>query len=682
MIRNILLAASIFASAQLPSYAQSNLRKEDLCPDYSEIDPLLECTSVDSYAGLAEVIENAPSGSEITLCPFFLRKVTSVEPITVKTGVRVKCARTAPDQFCTVIGLGNHLIIDTAEDTMFQGFSFRGSNDHAVLVSGEVENAELATHTFCQLSFLENTRTEDTRGGALMLEKSAGTVNVVECFFQENFSKTFGAAIYSRAGQLNILYSMFVKNKANGYGGALYTASGGGLMIQSTTFLGNRGRDDHDVVFNPGTNGASIYEDGFENSVNDGDCRGVFNLVTESCIVFEKLPPTLFPTQVPTSRPTEVPTSRPTVVVTKSPTAKPSQRPTIKKITVPTSEPSLRPTIKTTSSPTVRPTESPTARPTIAPTQVATTTPTMVPTRVATAEPSQKPIVTTVKPTGPPTTTDGIFGTIVSNKCSFRAFPEGSECLDVQSFEDFKAAIESASNDVTFCGGFKFRKTEVEPVHISSDIDIRCQGQCSFHGVGPFLNIGGVSKIRLQNLKFANSRESSAVIVSTVTAAAQTTFCDTEFARNQVSVGNTDLGGAITIQKQSGVVNLVNNTFTGNIAQNGGAIQSNGFKLNIVGSRFVANNAFKSGNAIFVSDGHHLSVQSSTFILNTEKFTRSSGRGESSSKSAAIVVQPNKSIRSSSHTGSFVDGGSNKMILSGDCNGFYVRSRDTCDAFE
>jgi hypothetical protein len=288
----------------------------------------------------------------------------------------------------------------------------------------------------------------------------------------------------------------------------------------------------------------------------------------------------------------------------------------------------------------------------------------------------------TVKPTGPPTTTDGIFGTIVSNKCLFRAFPEGGDCLDAQSFEDFKIAIESASNDVTFCGGFKFRKTEVEPINISRDIDIRCQGQCSFYGVGPFLNIGGVSKIRLQNLKFENSRESSAVIVSTVTAAAQTTFCDTEFARNQVSVGNTGLGGAITILKQSGVVNLVNNTFTGNIAQNGGAIQSNGFKLNIVGSRFVANNAFKAGNAIFVGNGHHLSLQSSTFILNTEKFSRSSGRGESNGKSAAIVVQPNTSIRSSSHPGTVVDGGSNKMVLSGDCNGFYVGSKDTCDDFE
>jgi hypothetical protein len=321
------------------------------------------------------------------------------------------------------------------------------------------------------------------------------------------------------------------------------------------------------------------------------------------------------------------------------------------------------------------------------PIQVPTTEPSQKPTtgpiQVPTTEPSQKPIIATVKPTEPPTTTDGIFGTIVSNKCLFRALPEGSQCLDVQSFEDFKVAIESGSNDVTFCGGFKFRKTELEAVHISSDIDIRCLDQCSFYGVGPFLNIGGVSKIRLQNMKFDNSRDSSAVIVSTVTAAAQTTFCDTEFARNQISIGNADLGGAITIEKRSGVVNIVNNTFTGNIAQNGGAIHSNGFKLNIVGSRFVANNAFKSGNAIFVGDGNHLSVQSSTFILNTEKFTRSSGHGGTgSNKSAAIVVQPNTSIRSGAHTGTLIDGGSNKMILSGKCNGFYLWSKDLCDDFE
>ena len=211
MARRLLLTLCVLISAQLPSNAQPNLQKEDLCPNYKEIDPLLECLTVESYAGLAEVIENAPSGSEINLCPFFIRKVTSVKPITVNTGVRVHCARTTADQFCTIIGFGNHLVIDTSEDTLWQGFSFRGSNDHAVYITGEVENAELATHNFCQTSFMGNVRTKDTRGGALMLERSAGTVNVVECFFQENFSKNFGAAIYSRAKQLNIIFSLFIK---------------------------------------------------------------------------------------------------------------------------------------------------------------------------------------------------------------------------------------------------------------------------------------------------------------------------------------------------------------------------------------------------------------------------------------------------------------------------------------
>ena len=252
MIRKILLAATIFAAALSPSYAQADLRKEDLCPDWEEIDPLIQCLTVDSYAELGEIIQNAPSGAELVICPFFLRKVTSVTPITVNKGVRVICARTAPDQFCTIIGLGNHLVIDSAEDTLFQGFSFRASNDHAVNVLGDAVNSELATHTFCQASFLENSRSKDTRGGALMLEKSSGTINVVECLFQENFSTTFGAGIYSRAGQLNIIQSFFVKNKSNGYGPALFVSAGSGLMIKTSRFLSNNGRQDHDIVINSG----------------------------------------------------------------------------------------------------------------------------------------------------------------------------------------------------------------------------------------------------------------------------------------------------------------------------------------------------------------------------------------------------------------------------------------------
>ena len=247
MIRKILLTLLVSASALLSVYAQ-----QDLCPPYDEIDPLIDCLAVGSYGELSEIIQNAVSGDEIVLCPFFLRKVSSIPPIRVKTGVRILCARTSSDEFCTITGFGTHLIIDTAEDTLLQGFSFRESNDHAVLVAGEEKNSELATHTFCQLSFLENVRTKNTRGGAMMLEKSAGIINIFECFFQENFSSTYGAAIYSRADQLNVMFSMFVKNRSTGYGPALYTAAGGNLMIKSTSFLGNKGREGHDIVFNPG----------------------------------------------------------------------------------------------------------------------------------------------------------------------------------------------------------------------------------------------------------------------------------------------------------------------------------------------------------------------------------------------------------------------------------------------
>ena len=260
MIRNILLAGSILASTLSASYAQTELNKLDICPDWDEIDPLIPCQTVDSYGDLGVLIENAPPGAELTICPFFLRKVTSVAPITIRNGIKITCARLDPSSFCTIVGTGHHIVIDTAEDTLIQGFSFRQSNDHAINVLGDQENSESATHSFCQTSFFENVRSEESRGGALMLQKSSGTVNVVESFFQDNFSNTFGAAIYSRANQLNIILSFFIANRSNGYGPALYAAVDGNVMIKTSTFINNRGRGDLDVVFNPGTLRSGKYD--------------------------------------------------------------------------------------------------------------------------------------------------------------------------------------------------------------------------------------------------------------------------------------------------------------------------------------------------------------------------------------------------------------------------------------
>jgi hypothetical protein len=266
--------------------------------------------------------------------------------------------------------------------------------------------------------------------------------------------------------------------------------------------------------------------------------------------------------------------------------------------------------------------------------------------------------------------------------CVFRTIPNKKECVEVESFDGFKTAVESGRSDITFCGGFDIRKNESEPVKVATSTDIRCINECSFFGIGPFLEVGGaMTNIRFKNMKFVDSQDSSAIIVSTFSSVTQTTFCDMEFSRNQVSSGNSYLGGAITIDSRSGVVNVVNSTFTGNIASRGGAIHSNGFKLNVIDSKFVANNAFHSGNAVYVGQGS-LSVQSSTFILNTNVPSRTDTRqGRTSEQSFVIAVQPDKSIRGSARALPPNDGGSNKVVLSGECIGIYEVWNRKCIEF-
>jgi predicted outer membrane repeat protein len=245
------MALVLFSTPAAKAQQEPLLTQEDLCPDYREVDPLKPCESVRSYAGLKLLIEQAEPGASVDLCPFFVQKVSSMDPIFVRKGIQVTCVKKTPDDICAINGMGHHVWIDTAADTLWQGMSFRGSDDHAVYVAGDVDNAAVASHTFCQTSFIKNVRTKDTRGGAFMAESSSGTINIVQCLFSENFSMTYGAAVYSRTDQLNIINSIFVKNKASGYGGAIFTASGASLMIRDTVFFSNNGREDHDIVYNP-----------------------------------------------------------------------------------------------------------------------------------------------------------------------------------------------------------------------------------------------------------------------------------------------------------------------------------------------------------------------------------------------------------------------------------------------
>lgn len=234
------------------SLLSTTAQEEELCPDFTEIDPLKECQTVVDYEALRTLVEASPTGTQLNLCPFFLSKVETVAPALVRSGIQVRCIRKTVNDFCIVAGQGLLLWIDTIEPTLWQGLSFRNSNDHAVFISGETENSELADHTFCHSSFLENIRFKETRGGALMIESNVGTVNVVESLFSENFSQTYGAAIYARGKQLNVIKSVFVRNESTGYGPAIFTASGTSLLIQDSTFLSNSGRDRLDIVFNGG----------------------------------------------------------------------------------------------------------------------------------------------------------------------------------------------------------------------------------------------------------------------------------------------------------------------------------------------------------------------------------------------------------------------------------------------
>lgn len=774
------------AAAAAKSQAQQRL-----CPDFGP-DPLVECRTPTTYDELRDTIEEAESGDVLELCPFFISKISTAPPITVRSGVTVKCMQRRPDEWCIIQGGGKHLVIATSEDTVFQGFSFRKSDDHAVhVISDGVTNSNQATHTFCQSSWMETLRNEDTRGGALMLDRNAGTVNLVQSLFSENYSKTFGAGVYTRTNQLNIIESIFVRNTAPGFGGAIFAASGANLMMEGTSFISNRGRNGHDVVMNP-SEGTETFVDGFDNTIRRGFgngivCQGVFDMATDDCTPFGEATdrPTQYPsdspsaveveeaeTEVPTISPTTSPTARPSeAVATASPvsspaptvaeTAPPTQSPSTTSSDAPTEAPTSMATTKATTPSiqcgcdtctdeiwdtmagnytcgeritwlkTATPAElqtagirigffsharacqyvgeefpdiclcnpktcgensgpSPSAAPTILspPTKLPTVNPTVAVTTLSpidedmpnpTLPPSKETLSITERPTiGSNVGNGAADDNIEKNElCQFDLFTGGS-CLEVQSFRSFKTAIEESSNqDVVFCGGFQIRKKSNEaPVVIQGDMDIRCLERCTLFGEGSFMIMGGsLSQIRIDNMRFMNAN-STAIQVQTGSSLATTTFCFSEFSSNTAEPGQN--GGAIAISARSGVVNVVETQFTNNQGAQGGAICHEGNLMNVISSRFTVNRAKILGNAIFIGEGSHILVRDSQFILNTAE-----ARSDvpAASNNYAIVVEPSRSIRTSSRPGRQEDDGENSMVMSGDCSGFYVLSTSTCKEF-
>ncbi|KAL3941621.1 MAG: hypothetical protein SGARI_000534, partial [Bacillariaceae sp.] len=257
--------------------------------------------------------------------------------------------------------------------------------------------------------------------------------------------------------------------------------------------------------------------------------------------------------------------------------------------------------------------------------------------------------------------------------CSFDPF-EG-QCVEVETFNDFETAIKEATGEVVFCGGFSIQRMDPGPLTIAKDVDIRCIEMCTVFGVGPLIRIGGaMSKVRFSNMKFMMARLDSAIRVSTMTSMSETTFCNSEFEGNNP---RGKYGGAINIDERSGVVNVVGSTFTDNSASRGGAIFSKGFALNLIDSRFVANNAFNIGNAVFMAENSRITVESSTFLLNRLDNT---GSGPLS-QDYVIAIEPTKSIRAPPRAKSFIDAGKNRVIMSGDCDGFFNLWDKTCAEF-
>jgi hypothetical protein len=127
--------------------------KADLCPDFSPTQDG-DCADVSNWSDFLSAIESA-SGNDLFLCPFDIEKEETDEPAIVMHGVNIRCKRRLETDLCIIRGPGTHLKVATSDDTLFQGLSFRESNDYAVHIVSDTEGAREATHTFCYCSLIE-----------------------------------------------------------------------------------------------------------------------------------------------------------------------------------------------------------------------------------------------------------------------------------------------------------------------------------------------------------------------------------------------------------------------------------------------------------------------------------------------------------------------------------------------
>jgi len=312
---------------------------------------------------------------------------------------------------------------------------------------------------------------------------------------------------------------------------------------------------------------------------------------------------------------TTSPSAHPSKVASSSPSTHPSIFPSFNPSFNPTSTPSTdMPSYIPTSLPTTaQPSSPPSASWTTVPSNAATLSTDSMPDDRRSATPSVD-----VPAPSPPAYVDECPDQFV-DKSTFRH-------ISIDSFEELKAAIESASDGESLC--FKdfnvLVNTGADPIIIDKELYVLCENySCGIQGGGssPIFHIQNNGSVTIQGLAFLGVHQAMRIDTA---SAFNNKICYCSFLRSNATardsavevqkssvfighsnfVGNTNkgVGGAID---NFGVLNVYQSTFEGNEAtEAGGAIMSRAnATLELSGCAFTANNA-TVGSAVYIEDGH------------------------------------------------------------------------------
>ena len=109
------------------------------------------CIQVQDWIELKLTITDASLVGALVLCPFNIMK-TDRDPIPITSGVTVMCRKESDDDQCTIRGGGIHIHSSSETEILFQGITFKNSDDHVVYIEHSIP---ANVHTFCDCLFEE-----------------------------------------------------------------------------------------------------------------------------------------------------------------------------------------------------------------------------------------------------------------------------------------------------------------------------------------------------------------------------------------------------------------------------------------------------------------------------------------------------------------------------------------------